>query len=63
VSASCPAGTVVLGGGASVSSTQNDIVDSSAPAGHSGWIAVFFGGAGDTGTVTAICAPAASSAP
>jgi hypothetical protein len=63
VTASCPAGTVVVGGGASVSSTQNDFVDASAPAGHSGWIAVFFGAPGDTGTVTAICAPAAASAP
>jgi hypothetical protein len=53
----------VTGGGAVASSAANDFVINSAPVGHTGWTAVFFGGPGDTGTVTAICAPAAATSP
>ena len=63
ITSPCPAGTVVLGGGATVSSALNDGMSDSGPVGHAGWSAVFFGNPGDTGTVTAICAPAAAAAP
>lgn len=62
--ASCPSGTVVLGGGASVADNAGGFVNASFPAGKTGWTAVFFdNSAATTGTVTAICAPAASTAP
>jgi hypothetical protein len=62
--ANCPAGSLVIGGGASVVDTTNGFVNDSFPAGKTGWTAVFFDGAGPTSaTVYAICAPAATTAP
>ena len=64
VSAACPAGTTVTGGGASVSDEQNGAVNDSYPNGKTGWSADIFGGSAPmTATVTAICAPAAATAP
>jgi hypothetical protein len=64
VTASCPAGTAVTGGGASVSDQQNGQVNDSYPNGRTGWAADIFGGSAPiTATVTAICAPAAATAP
>jgi len=54
--ATCPAGTKVIGGGAQVSSEHNDYVNDSFPTtARTGWTATIFGATGDTGTVTAIC--------
>jgi hypothetical protein len=65
--ATCPAGTNVTGGGASIADTTNGIVVGSLPAGKTGWTGDFqdFGNTGTptTGTVYAICAPAAATAP
>jgi hypothetical protein len=63
-SAACPSGTTVVGGGASIADTANGIVDDSYPSAKTGWVADFtdFTQA-TTGTVTAICAPAAATAP
>lgn len=64
VTATCPAGTTVIGGGANVVDTANAFVDDSSPSGKTGWTATFFDGGGTTtATVTAICAPAAATAP
>jgi hypothetical protein len=61
--ATCPSGTNVIGGGANVS-TQDGFVNDSYPTGTSGWAADFYNSpyAANTitGTVTAICAPAAA---
>jgi hypothetical protein len=63
VTASCPAGTDVTGGGASLSN-QNSFVNDSYPNNRTGWAAdVFSNGSDVNATVTAICAPAASTAP
>lgn len=52
----CPAGTYVVGGGASVSNENFAYVNDSAPsATHAGWIATVYGEPGFTMTVTAIC--------
>jgi hypothetical protein len=62
--ASSPTGTIVTGGGASVVDTTNGFVNDAYPTGKTGWAAVFFDNTGPTsGTVTAICAPAAATAP
>jgi hypothetical protein len=55
--ASCPAGTKVVGGGAIVSDEQEDYVNDSGPAAdRGGWAATGFSGAsGTTMTITAIC--------
>jgi len=65
--ATCPAGTNVTGGGANIADTTNGVILASYPAGKTGWTGVFqeFGNTGSTttGTVYAICAPAASTSP
>ena len=66
ITASCPAGTFVIGGGSSVADESNGLVNDSAPSGKTGWIATFFNiSATNTvgATVTVICAPAAATAP
>lgn len=63
--ATCPSGTNVTGGGASIDDTDSGSVIASYPAGKTGWNAVFqdFNGTQATGTVYAICAPAAATTP
>lgn len=66
ITASCPAGTYVIGGGGSVADETNAFVNDSAPSGKTGWIVTFDNSstANTVGaTVTAICAPAAATAP
>jgi hypothetical protein len=59
--ASCPAGTNVAGGGATVSNQQLSFVNDSGPtATRIGWTATGFGEPGTTMTVTAICMAAAA---
>jgi hypothetical protein len=59
--ATCPAGTNVVGGGASVSDDENAFVNDSGPnSARNGWDATGFGEPGTTLTVTAICTAAAS---
>jgi hypothetical protein len=59
--ASCPAGTNVVGGGASVSDDINAFVNDSGPnSARSGWEATGFGEPGTSLTVTAICTAAAA---
>jgi len=56
--ANCPAGTYVIGGGATVSNDDEAIVNDSGPTTqHTGWTATGFAwfSAGNTMTVTAIC--------
>ena len=64
-SASCPSGTDATGGGSNIDDTTDGIFFGSFPAGKTGWSATYqdFGGMPATGTVYAICAPAASTAP
>jgi hypothetical protein len=63
-SASCPSGTNVIGGGASVSNQMSGWVNDSYPNGKAGWSADFVSPVTTfTATVTAICAPAAATAP
>jgi hypothetical protein len=59
----CPAGLDVVAGGAQVSNRSNDFVIDTAPASHTSWEASGFGADGDTMFVSAICAPAAQTAP
>ncbi|HUA04343.1 MAG TPA: hypothetical protein VMB27_10600 [Solirubrobacteraceae bacterium] len=62
--ASCPAGTNVIGGGASITDTVGGLVDDSYPSGKIAWVADFSDfSTATSGTVTAICAPAAATAP
>ncbi len=62
--ATCPAGTHVIAGGAKVDDQLGSALFGSYPAGTTGWSADFDDfGSGATGTVYAICAPAASTAP
>jgi hypothetical protein len=61
--ATCPAGTVVLGGGASIVDNQFGYVVDAYPAGKTAWTAHFFGNNPTTGTVYGICGPAAATAP
>ncbi|MBV9605906.1 MAG: hypothetical protein JO027_12385 [Solirubrobacterales bacterium] len=65
--APCPAGTDVTGGGGSIDDTVNGFFLGSFPAGKTGWSVLYeeeTGGASSaTGTVYAICAPAAATAP
>jgi hypothetical protein len=62
--ANCPAGTTVTGGGASVTDEANELVNDSYPNGKTGWTADIYNNGGPaTATVTAICAPAAATAP
>jgi hypothetical protein len=54
--ASCPAGTHVIGGGATLSNEALSIVNDSGPdSTRTGWTATGFGEPGTTMTVTAIC--------
>lgn len=65
--ASCPPGTTVTGGGATIGDTLNSFLINSAPNGKTGWTAVYADVAGiggtSTATIDAICAPAAATAP
>jgi hypothetical protein len=63
--ASCPSGANMVGGGASIADkTSSALVEDSYPNGKTGWTADFQEfSAPTTGTVYAICAPAASTAP
>jgi hypothetical protein len=62
--ASCPAGTDVTGGGANIDDPSGGTLVGTFPAGKTGWSAVYTDFAQTaTGTVYAICAPAASTAP
>jgi hypothetical protein len=63
VTASCPSGTTVIGGGGSVTNEGYDYLNDSYPAGKTGWTADFYGTEGGGATVTAICAPAAVTSP
>jgi hypothetical protein len=67
VTASCPPGLSVIGGGATVSNEGNDFVNDSGPTpARNGWTAngfVVITPVGQTMTVTAICAAAASTTP
>jgi hypothetical protein len=59
--ASCPAGTNVIGGGATVSDEINAFVNDDGPnSTRNGWTATGFGELGTTMTVTAICTSVAS---
>jgi hypothetical protein len=58
--ASCPAGTNVIGGGATVSNEEEDFVNDSGPnSARTAWTATGFGPSGSM-TVTAICTAAAA---
>jgi hypothetical protein len=61
-SAACPAGTKVIGGGATVSNEAEAFVNDSGPsADHNGWTATGFANNKTTSmTVTAICTAVAS---
>jgi hypothetical protein len=65
VTASCPTGTVVIGGGASVADEYDAAANDSYPSGRTGWTANFFSASSTPSavTVTAICAPATTTAP
>ena len=66
VIATCPAGTSVTGGGASVSNEIDGFVNDSFPNGKTAWSADVFNNSSTdtiTATATAICAPAAATAP
>jgi len=59
--ATCPAGTNVIGGGATLSGESVAIVNDSGPnLSRNGWEATGFGNAGVTMTITAICTAAAA---
>ncbi len=54
--ANCPAGTYVIGGGATLSNTEESGDNSSAPtSSHTGWEATLYGEEGTSLTITAIC--------
>ena len=58
--ANCPAGTNVIGGGATVSNPNLDLLIASGPSGsRNGWTATAEGEPGTSMTVTAICTAAA----
>jgi hypothetical protein len=59
--ATCPAGTYVIGGGAAVSNQDLSFVNDSGPgATRTSWVAHGFGDPGTSMTVTAICTAAAA---
>jgi hypothetical protein len=60
VTATCPSGTTVIGGGGQVSDESNAVVNDSYPNGKTGWTADMYSAVAATGTVTAICAPSAA---
>lgn len=62
--AACPAGTAVVGGGARIDDTSGGTIFGSYPAGKTGWSGDFTDfSTTATGTVYAICAPAAATTP
>ncbi len=65
ITATCPNGTFVTGGGTSVSNEQNGFVNDSYPQSKTTWAADVFNSTATpmTSTVTAICAPAAATTP
>ena len=65
LTASCPSGTTVIGGGANVANETMEFVNDSYPSGKTGWSADFYNDDSQawSATVTAICAPAAATAP
>ena len=65
VTATCPAGTTVISGGGQVADETSAFVNDTFPNGKTGWSVDFVndGAAATNGTTTAICAPAAATAP
>ena len=65
VTATCPAGTTVIGGGGQVADEPNAFVNDTFPNGKTGWSVDFIndGTSASNATTTAICAPAAATAP
>jgi hypothetical protein len=63
LTANCPSGMTVIGGGASVANESEAAVNDSFPSGKAGWTADFYSDEAVSGTVTAICAPAAATTP
>jgi cytochrome bd-type quinol oxidase subunit 2 len=65
VIATCPAGTTVIGGGGQIADETSGFLNDSYPSGKTEWSVDFVNdGASDVnGTATAICAPAAATAP
>lgn len=65
LTANCPAGTTVIGGGRSVADEGATQINDSYPDGKTGWTADYYSllDAPEGVTTTAICAPAASTAP
>ena len=65
VTASCPSGTTVISGGGSVSVESEAFINDTYPSGKTGWTVDFAASQAvtSTGTVTAICAPAATTTP
>src|ERR1700733_10564585 len=65
VTANCPAGTTVIGGGGQVSDETSTFVNDTFPNGKTGWSVDYVndGAAAVNSTTTAICAPAAATAP
>jgi hypothetical protein len=61
VTATCPSGMKVIGGGATTSSAHSAFINESGPTGErTGWYAVGFGISSASMTVTAICTPVAT---
>jgi hypothetical protein len=66
VTANCPSATTVIGGGATVNDEVFGLVNDSFPGGKTSWVADVYDGntsGSINATVTAICAPAAATAP
>ncbi len=65
VTATCPAGTIVIGGGGQVTDETNAFVNDTFPNGKTGWSVDYIndGTSASNATTTAICAPAAATAP
>jgi len=63
--ATCPAGTTVIGGGGQIAGEDIGFLNDSYPNGKAGWSVDFVnnGPSAVNGTTTAICAPAAATAP
>jgi hypothetical protein len=65
VTATCPAGTTVIGGGGQIADETSGFVNDTYPNGTTGWSVDFVndGASAVNGTTTAICAPAAATSP
>jgi hypothetical protein len=65
LTATCPAGTTVIGGGGNATNEADAFVNDTYPAGKTGWSVDFYSEdeSAVAVTVTAICAPAATTAP